>query len=203
MAKGPVGALDVIDTANSPREGIMDAAMHLFGKQGYSGTSMRDIASAVGVLPGSLYAHIASKEMLLVDIVADGISRFLAAVQPIAASDADPAARMRAMIVAHVVVVADNPERSQVVFHQWRFLGEGNVQAAIAKRQEYEQAFITVLGEGIRTGAFRADLNLRIAVFTILGALNWSPEWLSPGGKLLPEVVGGLIADTLLTGICA
>jgi AcrR family transcriptional regulator len=181
----------------------MDAAMHLFGKQGYSGTSMRDIASAVGVLPGSLYAHIASKEMLLVDIVADGISRFLAAVQPIAASDADPAARMRAMIVSHVVVVADNPERSQVVFHQWRFLGEGSVQAAIAKRQEYEQAFITVLGEGIRTGAFRADLNLRIAVFTILGALNWSPEWLSPGGKLLPEVVGGLIADTLLTGICA
>ena len=59
------------------------------------------------------------------------------------------------------------------------------------------------MGEGIRTGAFRADLNLRIAVFTILGALNWSPEWLSPGGKLLPEVVGGLIAATLLTGICA
>lgn len=181
----------------------MDAAMHLFGKQGYSGTSMRDIASAVGVLPGSLYAHIASKETLLVDIVADGIGRFLMAVQPHTASDASPADKMRAMIVAHVEVVADNPERSLVVFHQWRFLGEGNIQAAIAKRREYEQAFIAVIEEGMTSGVFRADLNLRIAVLTILGALNWSPEWLSPEGKLSPSDVGGLIADTLLTGVRA
>ena len=192
-----------IDPVNGPREGIMDAAMRLFGKQGYSGTSMRDIASAVGVLPGSLYAHIVSKETLLVDIVADGIGRFLLAVQPHAASDASPADKMRAMIVAHVEVVADNPERSLVVFHQWRFLGEGNIQAAIAKRREYEQAFIAVIEEGITSGVFRADLNLRIAVLTILGALNWSPEWLSPEGKLSPGDVGGLIADTLLTGVRA
>ena len=181
----------------------MDAAMHLFGKQGYSGTSMRDIASAVGVLPGSLYAHIVSKETLLVDIVADGIGRFLLAVQPHIASDASPADKMRAMIVAHVEVVADNPERSLVVFHQWRFLGEGNIQAAIAKRRAYEQAFITVIEEGMKSGVFRADLNLRIAVLTILGALNWSPEWLSPEGRLSPGDVGGLIADTLLTGVRA
>jgi AcrR family transcriptional regulator len=178
----------------------MDAAMHLFGKHGYTGTSMRDIAGAVGVLPGSLYAHIASKEALLVEIVEDGINRFLAAVQPHAESDANPTDKMRAMIIAHVVVVADNPERSLVVFHQWRFLGEGNIQAAIAKRREYEQ-FIGVIEEGMRAGTFRADLNLRIAVLTILGALNWSPEWLSPEGKLRPEAVGGLIADTLLTGV--
>lgn len=192
-----------IDPGNGPREGIMDAAMHLFGKQGYSGTSMRDIASAVGVLPGSLYAHIVSKETLLVDIVADGIGRFLLAVQPQAASDASPADKMRAMIVAHVEVVADNPERSLVVFHQWRFLGEGNIQAAIDKRREYEQAFIAVIEEGMTSGVFRDDLNLRIAVLTILGALNWSPEWLSAEGKLSPGDVGGLIADTLLAGVRA
>jgi TetR/AcrR family transcriptional regulator, cholesterol catabolism regulator len=191
----------VIDPAIGPREAIMDAAMHQFGKQGYTGTSMRDIAGAVGVLPGSLYAHIASKEALLVEIVDDGINRFLAAVRPHAASNASPTDKMRAMIIAHVAVVADNPERSLVVFHQWRFLGEGNIQAAIGKRREYEQAFIGVIEEGMRAGTFRADLNLRIAVLTILGALNWSPEWLSPEGKLSPEAVGGLIADTLLTGV--
>jgi TetR/AcrR family transcriptional regulator, cholesterol catabolism regulator len=191
----------VIDPAIGPREAIMDAAMHQFGKQGYTGTSMRDIAGAVGVLPGSLYAHIASKEALLVEIVDDGINRFLAAVRPHAASNASPTDKMRAMIIAHVAVVADNPERSLVVFHQWRFLGEGNIQAAIGKRRDYEQAFIGVIEEGMRAGTFRADLNLRIAVLTILGALNWSPEWLSPEGKLSPEAVGGLIADTLLTGV--
>jgi TetR/AcrR family transcriptional regulator, cholesterol catabolism regulator len=184
-----------------PREAIMDAAMHLFGKQGYTGTSMRDIAGAVGVLPGSLYAHIASKEALLVDIVEDGINRFLAAVRPHAESDATPASRLRAMVIAHVAVVADNPERSLVVFHQWRFLGDDNIQAAIGKRRDYEQAYIGVIEDGMKAGTFRANLNRRIAVLSILGALNWTPEWLSPEGKLSPEEVGGMIADTLLMGV--
>jgi TetR/AcrR family transcriptional regulator, cholesterol catabolism regulator len=191
----------VIDQAIGPREAIMDAAMHLFGKQGYSGTSMRDIAGAVGVLPGSLYAHIASKEALLVDIVENGINRFLAAVRPHAESSVTPTEKLRAMVIAHVAVVADNPERSLVVFHQWRFLGDDNIQAAIGKRRDYEQAFIGVIEEGMKSGAFRANLNRRIAVLTILGALNWTPEWLSPGGSLSPEDVGGLIADTLLMGV--
>ena len=191
----------VIEPVAGPREAILEAAMHLFGKHGYSGTSMRDIAGAVGVLPGSLYAHIASKEALLANIVDDGIGRFLAAVRPLACSDAPPADRLRAMVIAHVGVVADNPERSLVVLHQWRFLGEKSIAAAIDKRREYEQAFIGVIEDGMKAGAFRADLNLRIAVLTILGALNWTPEWLSPEGRLAPGIIGGLIADTLLVGV--
>jgi TetR/AcrR family transcriptional regulator, cholesterol catabolism regulator len=191
----------LFESVSGPREAIMDAAMHLFGKQGYSGTSMRDIAGAVGVLPGSLYAHIASKEALLVDIVDDGISRFLAAVRPHVESDADPKEKLRAMMIAHVAVVADNPERSLVVFHQWRFLGEDNIQAAIGKRRDYEQAYIGVIELGMKSGVFRPNLNLRIAVLTILGALNWTPEWLSPDGSLSPEAMGGMIADTLLMGV--
>ncbi len=184
-----------------PRDAILDAAIRLFGKQGYSGTSMRDIATAVGVLPGSLYAHIASKEALLADIVEDGVNRFLAAVHPHAESDATPTDKLRAMMIAHVAVVADNPERSLVVFHQWRYLGDDNIQAAIGKRRDYEQAFIGVMDDGMKAGAFRADLNLRIAVLAILGALNWTPEWLSPNGKLSPNEVGEIIADTLLVGV--
>lgn len=190
-----------MDSAAGPREAIVDAAMHLFGKQGYTGTSMRDIASAVGVLPGSLYAHIQSKEALLVDIVEDGINRFLAAVLPHAASDASAPEKLRRMIIAHVEVVADNVERSQVVFHQWRFLGDGNIQAAIEKRRDYERAFVGVMEQGVKAGELRAELNLRIAVLTILGALNWTPEWFSPGGKLSPAEIGGLIADTLMIGV--
>ena len=193
----------VIEPVVGPRDAIIDAAMHLFGKQGYTGTSMRDIASAVGVLPGSLYAHIDSKEALLVQIVDDGINRFLAAVRPHVGSSKTPVEKLRDMIVAHVRIVAENPERSLVVFHQWRFLSDDNLEAAIQKRRDYEQTFITVLEEGIARGLFRADLSLRIAVLSILGALNWTPEWLSPTGKLVPDAVGDLIADTLLCGVRA
>ena len=105
------------------------------------------------------------------------------------------------MIVAHVQVVAENPEWSQVVFHQWRYLGEDSLPAALTRRQEYENYFVGVFKDGVASGQFRGDVNLRIAVLAILGALNWTPEWFSPNGKLSAENVGEAMADTLLSGI--
>jgi AcrR family transcriptional regulator len=190
-----------VDMDGKPRVVIMNVAMHLFGKQGFNGTSMRDIANAVGLLPGSLYAHIESKEALLLEIVADGIGRFLAAVEPQVASSGNPLDRLRKMIIAHVEVVADNPERSQVVFHQWRFLSPEYLPEAIERRRRYETCFVEVIEEGVKTGLIRSDLNHRIAVLSILGAMNWTPEWLSPDGRLSAAEVGDLMANTLLGGI--
>lgn len=184
-----------------PREGILDAAMHLFSQHGYSGTTMRDIAKAVGVLPGSLYAHIDSKETLLVEIVEGGIDKFLAigTVRDLASGSSET--RMRAAIKAHVAVVAENPERTLVVFHQWRYLTGDNLTHAIEKRRRYEQTFAKILSEGVKTGDFGAALDIRIAVFAILGALNWTPEWYSPRGALGVEEIGDKLADTLLQGL--
>ena len=183
------------------KDAIRDCAIELFGLQGYTGTSMRDIAKSVGVLPGSLYAHINSKEALLVEIIEDGIDRFLSQAEPHVAADGPPVERLRAMIVAHVEVVADHPERSLVVFHQWRFLGPENIPLAIQRRREYERCFVDVVEQGIADGSLKGDLNPRIAVLTMLGALNWTPEWFSPDGRHSPTEVGELMADTLLGGI--
>ena len=191
----------VAQQGSGQREAIRNQAIQLFGKQGYTGTSMRDIASAVGVLPGSLYAHIDSKEALLVEIVNEGIGRFLERIEPLVTAPVAPVERLRAMIIAHVEVVADQPERSLVVFHQWRFLGPDNLPLAIRRRREYERCFVEVVEQGMADGSLASHLNPRIAVLTILGALNWTPEWLSPDGRLSPTEVGDLMAGTLLGGI--
>jgi len=183
------------------RNAIMNSAMHLFGKQGFNGTSMRDIANSVGLLPGSLYAHIASKEALLFEIVAGGISQFNSAVETASASAEAPIEKLRRMIAAHVEVVADNPERSQVVFHQWRFLGPESLPDAIERRRQYETHFVDVIRLGCDAGVFKPSLNLRVTVLTILGALNWTPEWFSPDGRLSATALGELMADVLLGGI--
>jgi AcrR family transcriptional regulator len=191
----------VMQQSTGPRDAIRSHAIHLFGKQGYTGTSMRDIAGAVGVLPGSLYTHIDNKEALLVEIVDDGIGRFLDVVMPHVAADGPPIERLRAMIVAHVEVVADHPERSLVVFHQWRFLGAENIPFAIERRRKYERCYVEVVEQGMADGSLKTGLNARIVVLTILGALNWTPEWFSPDGRLSPSQVGELMAGTLLGGI--
>ncbi len=187
---------------SSPRTAILDASVRLFGEHGYTGTTMRDIAKAVGVLPGSLYAHIDSKETLLLEIVESGIQRFLEVQDLIEASDAPADEKMRIAIKAHIGIVAENPGRTLVVFHQWRFLTEPNRTRAVEMRRRYAQTFMKILTDGIEQGIFRPDLDKRVVVFSVLGALNWTPEWYSPLGKMKAEEIGDRFADAMLLGLC-
>src|SRR6266498_3956178 len=106
------------------RRQIEDAASALFSGRGYAATSMRDIAGALDLQGGSLYAHVASKEELLWSIVDDASGRFHAAVRPLAGGSGGAAARLRAMDHAHVGVLADGLERASVYLYDWTFLGQ-------------------------------------------------------------------------------
>jgi TetR/AcrR family transcriptional regulator, cholesterol catabolism regulator len=186
-------------SAGRPREYILEAATRLFSQKGYTGTTMRDIAKAVGVLPGSLYAHIEGKEGLLLEIVETGIDRFLAVEENL--SGDTPADRMRSAIKAHVAIVAENPQRTLVVFHQWRFLSGPNRARIVDKRRRYETIFSALMDEGIEAGVFSTQIDAKIAVLGILGALNWTPEWYSPTGPTPSEAIGDRLADTVLWGL--
>ncbi len=186
---------------SSTREMIADVAVRLFSEHGYTGTTMRDIAEAVGVLPGSLYAHIESKETLLLEIVSDGIARFLAIEQALEASVDSPEARLRKAIRAHVDVVAEDPQHSLVVFHQWRFLSEPNRASAVAMRRRYANAFVKIVEDGKSSGVFSPRLDTRITVFGILGALNWIPEWYSDKGAASAGEIADKLAESLIFGL--
>lgn len=189
------------DELGNAREAILDASVTLFSERGYTGTSMRDIAQKVGVLPGSLYAHIKSKEEILAEIVTSGIAEFLEIQDSIEASGAAPEERLREAIRLHVNVVARNPERTLVVFHQWRFLGEPHRSSAVKMRRRYGQMFANILTQQPYFKGNSKDPQIRIQCFTILGALNWTPEWYSPTGPYSPDELGKRMADSLVQGL--
>jgi TetR/AcrR family transcriptional regulator, cholesterol catabolism regulator len=186
--------------AAKPRDTILEVATGLFSEAGYAGTTIRDIAKVVGVLPGSLYAHIDNKETILLEIVETGIDRFLAAVTAVD-PNLGPAERMRLAIKSHMEVVAENPQRTLVVFHQWRYLTGPNRERIVDKRRRYEDLFKAIMNDGIPTGDFSANLDAKVAVLSILGALNWSAEWYHADGPQGPDEIGDLLADALLWGI--
>lgn len=194
MAKKPTKNL-------STREAIMEVAVKLFSEHGYTGTTMRDIAAAVGVLPGSLYAHIESKDTLLLEIVTDGISRFLGIEGAIKDTATTAVEKLRAAILWHVDVVAKDPERTLVVFHQWRFLEEPNRTTALVMRRRYADAFFRIIEQGKASAEFSPHLDTRVSVFGILGALNWVPEWFDPKGSMPATEIADRLADTLILGL--
>src|SRR5947209_3285787 len=77
------------------REQIVEEAATLFSVKGYHGTSMQDIAERVGLLKGSLYAHVANKEEVLLEIVSTASRHFMAAVEPAARGEEPAPERLR------------------------------------------------------------------------------------------------------------
>jgi AcrR family transcriptional regulator len=182
------------------RADLVRAAARLFSERGYHGTSMQHLADALGLLRGSLYAHIGSKEDLLFDVVDEGAERFLARGR--AALDAATAAeRLRRFLVVHVETAIEHLDAGTVFLNEWRYLSDERRAIVQAKRDEYEAMLTSIIETGIESGEFRADADVRFAVLLVLSAGNWVYEWYRPGGPLGPTQIGERFAELIITGL--
>src|SRR5881628_2481056 len=103
------------------RNELTRAAARLFAQKGYHGTSIGDLAEAMGVQKGSLYAHIRSKQDLLYDTMAEGARAFHAALDVIP-EEAPAADKIRLALRSHLRVVADQLDVATVFVQEWRYL---------------------------------------------------------------------------------
>jgi TetR/AcrR family transcriptional regulator, cholesterol catabolism regulator len=174
---------------------ILDEAARLFGRRGYHATSMREIADATGILPGSLYAHIASKEDLLYEIVLRAATEFLDALEVLRSEVVAPEARLRRAMRAHVGVVAENLDGAWVFHHEWKALTGERHQEIRRLRRRYERLWDDIVGE------LPGATDPRFARLLVLSAANWTYTWYRPEGPLSPEEVADRFTDLLLAGL--
>ena len=177
------------------RERILDQAARLFGRRGYHATSMRDIGDAAGLLPGSLYAHIASKEDLLHEIVVRAAGEFLDALEALKAKPLEPEDRLRRAMRAHVSVVARNLDAAWVFHHEWKSLTGERLAEIRRLRRRYEGMWDSVVGD------LPGVSDHRFARLLVLSAANWTYTWYRPAGPLSPEEVADRFTDLLLAGM--
>ena len=188
-------------TTETPRrQQIEDAASALFRERGYAATSVRDIAQALDMQGGSLYAHVASKEDMLWAIVVRAADRFNAQVAPIAAANEPARAKLRAMIGAHVAVVTGAQKDAAVFLHEWRFLSAERRAQVAARRDNYEQLFRRVIADGSASGEF-VGVDPRLTAMAILSALNGIATWYRPDGPLSADEVADQHADLFINGL--
>jgi len=185
---------------------ILDAAARLFRTKGYHATTMADIGAAVGMLGGSLYYHVESKEALLYEIVQASTRGLLSAVHEIAVAPIPASERLRQAILSHLRFCAD-PERSDyaVVFlNEISNLRDRHMRGALLQLvRHYEEFFARIIQDGIERGDFRSDFDVRIVVYAILGMENWALRWLRPDGRLSVKQVAEQFADLVIEGLTA
>jgi TetR/AcrR family transcriptional regulator, cholesterol catabolism regulator len=162
------------------RRELTREAAKLFAQKGYHGTSIGDIAEALGVQKGSLYAHIASKEDLLYETMREGADAFHAALDAIP-EDAPATDKIRLALRGHLRVVAEQLDVATVFVQEWRYLEGERRDEIIAERRRYEERIRELFREGRELSELRADLDESAAALLLLSAANWAYTWLQPG----------------------
>lgn len=184
---------------------ILDAAAEIIANKGYEATTVRDIAEAVGLLSGSLYYYIDSKPDLLYALIEDfhrlGSAGIAAAERAALADGGDALAVLRAVVVRHVEINAENMARAAVFHNDFRRLDKARRSEIVGKRRGHESRVEQLIRKAQAEGSVRQDLDARLAAVSILSMLNSIQSWYQAGSGPSPTAVGELQADLVLDGL--
>jgi len=162
------------------RSELRREAARLFAERGYHGTSIGDLAEALGVQKATLYAHIQSKQDLLYETMRDGADAFHGALDAIP-EELSAVEKIRLALRAHLRVVAEQLDVATVFVQEWRYLEGERREEIVDERRRYEERIRELFHEGRELGELRADLDDGTAALLTLSAANWAYTWLQPG----------------------
>jgi TetR/AcrR family transcriptional regulator, cholesterol catabolism regulator len=162
------------------RNELTRQAARLFAQKGYHGTSMGDLAQAMGVQKGSLYSLTESKQELLYETMREGAVAFHAGLDALP-EDAVATEKIRLALRAHLRVVAEQLDLATVFIREWRYLEGERRDEFVAERRRYEERVRALFREGRERGGLRTDLDDATATLLALSAANWAYTWLRPG----------------------
>src|SRR5213592_4127901 len=177
---GPRGAGPRAPHMSGRRREVTREAAKLFAQKGYHGTSIGDIAEALGVQKGSLYSHIKSKQDLLYETMAEGARAFHAGLDSIP-EELPATEKIRLALRSHLRAVADQLDVATVFVQEWRYLEGDRREEIVSERRRYEERIRALFREGRDLGELRTDLDDATAALLVLSAVNWAYTWLQPG----------------------
>ncbi|MCU1502671.1 MAG: TetR/AcrR family transcriptional regulator [Ilumatobacteraceae bacterium] len=187
--------------AQAREEDIYRAAAQIFHRKGYAATSLQDIADEVGLLKGSLYYYIDSKEDLLY-----GITRTIHA-QASANADATrvlggtASDRLRFLVESHVATFGKNLQLIRVFYTDYNALSAERRGLVMAERRAYEQLSRELIEEGQATGEFCLDLDARVMNNAILTMVNTVYMWYSEGQEIGVDEIARTYGSFTINGL--
>jgi TetR/AcrR family transcriptional regulator, cholesterol catabolism regulator len=179
---------------------ILQAATKLFYERGYPATSMQDIADAVGILKGSMYYYVDSKENLLAAVVEDVHQRSLAVLWSAQRVDGDMEVRVRGLIEPLAVFNMENSHALTVFLHELRHLTPERRVRIISERDEFRSYLADLITDGIETGAIAPSVVPPLIADAILGMLDWTYHWYRAHGPDSPQRIAHQWSELILRG---
>jgi TetR/AcrR family transcriptional regulator, cholesterol catabolism regulator len=186
---------------SSPRkEVILEKAAHLFRKNGFNATSMRDLAENVGVEAASLYNHINSKAELLQEICFRIANRFTEHMEEVIASDQTAIAKIEAILRFHIRQMIHNFEEVYVSDREWKHLTDPYLSNFKSQRRTHRQRIASIIEDGIARNEIK-KIDAPTAVLILLHAVSGIESWHRSRQKISGELLEQNMVLILVEGL--
>jgi AcrR family transcriptional regulator len=151
-------------TGLGTRADVLAAAAALFGTRGYASASTHAIAEAAGIRQATLYHHFARKQDILLALLLDTVQPSLDVAAELLARDEEPAARLWALCVADVTLLADAPHNTGALYLLPE-VSDAAFEPFRDRRSELETTYRTLVAAcGVAPGAAAAGASLVLAL---------------------------------------
>ncbi len=184
------------------RRRILDAAVQIIARDGYSGARVADIAKTAGVADGTIYRYFESKEDLLLTLFEEMVGGFLDEARLAIEGETNALRKLSLLASIHLGKLAKNRDLAVVFQVELRHSMHHLTHITRSRLRVYLQLIKSILVEGQESGLVRRNLDPNIATHVIFGSLDaLITSWLLTGQPQNLEGVGDELTGILTSGI--
>jgi AcrR family transcriptional regulator len=189
--KGPA------EPGRSQRDRIRQTAATLFVRRGYQVTSMKQLATALGMVPANLYNYYPSKQAILFDVLDAQLTTFIARQSAIVKSGRDPVETLRGLAYDLVMEDLQDPFAATLTHHALEWL-TGRARKQVRKQLvQVREMWLDTVRKGQKAGRFHPG-RPNLATLTILTLCSFVSNWFDPAGALSAHEVADYTAAAVL-----
>jgi len=183
------------------RQEVIDVAARIFNEKGYEATSIQEIAEEVGILKGSLYYYIDTKEDLLFSVIKQAYDAALGVIEELEQREGSALELIEALLEEHARVFASTFVQSSVFFREFRALSEERQETIREAADVYSRSLISQIRRGQRSGEIKSQINPRLAGIGIIGMMNSMAFWYRPDGPASAAQIGREFSRLVIGGL--
>jgi AcrR family transcriptional regulator len=202
MASAPARPTEAPRRTRKRDADVLAAATRVFARRGYADASVQDVADELGILKGSLYHYIKTKEDLLywlLEAVHSDVEDIRLRVA--AAEGLDPIERISLYVTQQVLYNLANLQRISIYYHDLEALSGERLKDIVSRRRAHERYVAGLIREAQTLGLADEALDPRIITNCVFATIIWTYRWYRPGGRMSAQSVAEQCARFALHGV--
>jgi AcrR family transcriptional regulator len=164
---------------------VIEAAAVVFARQGYAAATVQQIADELGILKGSIYYYIKSKEdvlLRLLEEVHEDLDQLLKDIDAVEGRTA--LERLELYVRSQAEYGLGNLTKISIYYDNLEQLSEKNRAHILARRKLHEEFVVQIILDGQREGTIDDQRDARLIAYSVFSTVIWPYRWYRPRGRI-------------------